>query len=442
MFVKTFETKRPLLFLALPLFLLLFMTGCNGGKSSGLAELKITFQNTLMDVSTANRIDASIASKMVGSTVSRIDITILETQIIDTNDKKFVISTQPQSFNLLDVTKNNPVVLAHTALAPGVYKQIRLILDPNTTITLSDGTTHPLKVPSAEQTGIKIDGIFSIPEGKLYTLDIDLDPNRSVHFAPGQGYMLKPVIAISGSEVNGGNFFFAGSHNNEAFATALRTDGTLVAKTARYPKYNIEGSYYHDGVNRKLTIYPSEVTCPDCSYWDRLKMKMFADVPPATTYDVITFAADYLDLKDASSGTEYHLFRVPTFSFGYIPPAKDFTIQATVANSLWAGKTIIAQLVPEDSGGRVFSAVGTIPTSLTPSFDFSIPNSEFGGTTRNYILLMAIVESPDDLTLRSNGTIVELKNIVAHNSEHAIRMHISRDTVATAPVSVIFTPGL
>ena len=317
-----------------------------------------------------------------------------------------------------------------------------LFLDPNTTITLTDGSTHPLKVPSGEQSGIKIDGIFSIPDGEIYTLDIDLDPSHSVHFAPGQGYMLKPVIALSGSAINSGNFYYAGSYKSEPFITTLRNDGTLVAKTSRYPKYNIEGTYYHDGVNKKLTIYPQQVTCPDCSYWDKLQMDLFADVPPASTYDVITFGADYLDLRDPSSSQDYHLFRVATFDFGYAPPEKSFTIKATVPNSLWVGKTIIAQIVPEDSGGRVFTVVGTIPADLVPGFDFSIPNSEFGATTKNYILLMAVVDNQSDITLRSDGTIVELKNLVAENSKQAILMRVSRDTVTTSPVSVDFSPSI
>lgn len=97
---------------------------------------------------------------MNGDTIRRIDMTVLETQIIDINDNKITISSEPQSFNLLEVTENNPVVLAHTRITPGTYKQIRLILDSNTTITLSDGTPHLLNVPSGEITGIKIDGFL------------------------------------------------------------------------------------------------------------------------------------------------------------------------------------------------------------------------------------------------------------------------------------------
>lgn len=176
---QNYSSLRSLRFLFL-LLLLPFIVNCGWGNGSNLAQLKIMFHDT----------------KVGGSSISRIDMTVVETQIIDVNDNKTVISTEPHSFNLLDLAKNNPVVLADTTVAPGVYRQIRLILDSNTTITLTDGTKYPLSVPSGEQTGIKINGIFSIPDGKLYNLDIDLNPDQSVIYTPGQGYMLKPVITI------------------------------------------------------------------------------------------------------------------------------------------------------------------------------------------------------------------------------------------------------
>jgi len=117
------------------LFLLLlipFLDSCGGSGNSGVAGLEITFHD----------------SKAAGSSIARIDMTVLETQIIDANGNKTTISTTPHTFNLLDLAQNNPVVLADTAVAPGIYTQIRLILDSNATITLTDGTTYPLKVPS------------------------------------------------------------------------------------------------------------------------------------------------------------------------------------------------------------------------------------------------------------------------------------------------------
>lgn len=141
---------RVLSYVVLSALMAFSLWSCDAAKETGMGELLITFHDTPID------------------SVKRIDMTVLETQIIDVDDNKLVISSVSHSFNLLELTKNNPVVLAHTSIAHGTYKQIRLILDPYATITLSDGTVHPLQVPSGEQTGIKIDGIFNIPAGRLY----------------------------------------------------------------------------------------------------------------------------------------------------------------------------------------------------------------------------------------------------------------------------------
>ncbi len=343
-----------------------------------------------------------------------------------------------KSDRLLELMANNPVVLAHASVPAGTYKQIRLVLDDNTSISITDGTTHPLTVPSGEQTGIKIDGVFEVPAGKLYTLDIDLDPGRSVHYAPGNGYMLKPVITLTGSDINSGNFYYAGTAGGDAFVAALSTGGSLSAKTARYPKYVINGYYVHDGVHQKLTVVPQEVTCPGCSRWERLKMKLFTDVPPATIYDVLTFGADYINLREPGSGVYHPLFRVPTFSLGYTSPSKEFTVQVTIPNALWAGKTLFAMLIPENEEGRIFSAVDTIPDSLVSSFDFVVPKSDFIGTNKDYVMLMVVVESQDDLTLLSDGTVESMRNLVAQNTKNAVRLHVSRDVVPPAPVRVPF----
>lgn len=160
--MKTTKTQSCLVLAVMFLIPLFLLQAC--GSEPGNTEIKITFHDKLPN----------------DKTVTRIDLKVIETQIIDINDNKTTISKEPQSFNLLDVTSNNPVILAHTRVSPGLYKQIRIILDENSTISFADGTKQPLKVPSGEVSGLKIDGIFEIPQGSFYTLNIDLDPEKSI----------------------------------------------------------------------------------------------------------------------------------------------------------------------------------------------------------------------------------------------------------------------
>lgn len=413
--------------IVLSVLILVLATSCGKGNDnpSGLAAIKLTFH------------DSSPNNNVV-----KINITVLETQIIDIYDNKTVISSQSHSFDLLELTKNNPVVLADTMVPAGTYKQIRLILDANSTVSLADGTTHPLSVSSGEQTGIKIDGVFTIPAGRLYTLDIDLDPNKSIHFTSGNGYMLKPVISLTGSDVNSGNFFYQGSANNGPFVLKLNPDGTSEGITSKYPKYIIKGNYFYDGLNQKISISPTEIDCPSCSFFENLAIDLFGDVPASTTYNVLTFGADYIDLKDSGTGNIYNLVRTPNFSLSYVQPTKDFTISTAVSNSLWANKTMVAQIIPEDGEGHGYAAVATISQDLSVNLDFSIPTSEFGGLSRNYLLVMAIVNNRSDVTLSTDGSVNSVKNLVANNSNNAIRLTISRDTLVPLPVSVPFVTNL
>lgn len=392
--------------------------GCGGGTPLG--QIRITFHDTRID----------------GSEVVRIDMTVLQTELVDADGRRFVVSTEPHSFDLLQTTGNNPVVLAHAHVPPGVYSEIRLVLDPNAKITLADGNVEPLATPSGEASGIKIQGAFEIPAGRLYTLDIDMDPGRSVHRAQGTpGYVLRPVLEITGSEVTSGNFYYAGAYGGDSFVAALRADGSMSAKTALHPKYVVDGYYVHDGVARTLTVVPQSLSCPGCSRWEKLKMKVFADVPDARTFEVLSFGASDIDLRDPATGGHYPVYRVPSFD---LSPGgqREVTVTAAIPDPAWEGKTILAQLSPEDGDGRVYAAVDTIPGSLAPSFDFSLPRDGFGGSVKDYILLMAIVPTQDDLTIRTDGTVAGIRNVIAQNAQAAVRLRITRD----APPAAVTVP--
>lgn len=80
-----------------------------------------------------------------------------------------------------------------SALVPaGHYTQVRLKLDPGSTVTV-DGVTYPLDVPSGMQSGYKIVGEFDVPVGQLVDLGIDIDVSRAL-FTTGNGqWKLKPT---------------------------------------------------------------------------------------------------------------------------------------------------------------------------------------------------------------------------------------------------------
>lgn len=107
-------------------------------------------------------------------------------------------------YDLLKLVNGNYAVIAGKNFPAGHIEQIRLVLGPNNTLTLKDGTTVDLKVPSGQTSGLKVNVDEDLQAGTYYTFVLDFDVAKSV-VARGNGeYNLKPVIravpfALTGS---------------------------------------------------------------------------------------------------------------------------------------------------------------------------------------------------------------------------------------------------
>lgn len=89
----------------------------------------------------------------------------------------------------------------HKALPEGHYDQMRMLLGPDNTVTLSaaaGGGTFPLKVPSGMQSGLKFPVSFDVAPNTTRDVFIDMDAHRSIflHQTGGSApkYLLRPVI--------------------------------------------------------------------------------------------------------------------------------------------------------------------------------------------------------------------------------------------------------
>ncbi len=100
--------------------------------------------------------------------------------------------------NLLDLRYGIRMTLAAGApVVAGHYDQMRMLLGPDNSVTLADGSWFPLKVPSGMQSGVKFPLSFDIAEGTTRDVFIDFDAHRSifVHEAGASGqYLLRPVV--------------------------------------------------------------------------------------------------------------------------------------------------------------------------------------------------------------------------------------------------------
>ncbi|MBK4735216.1 DUF4382 domain-containing protein [Noviherbaspirillum pedocola] len=144
-----------------------------------------------------------------------------------------------RKINLLDLSNGVLTALGDSQLAPGHYTQIRLLLDPNTGNTLANsvirsGTTTEvsLSTPSAIQTGIKLVTDFDVTAGQRTDLVLDFDACNSIVTRGNGTVMLKPVVKVLPTALNGiDGFVGAGLAANHVEVSAQQ-NGQIVASTA------------------------------------------------------------------------------------------------------------------------------------------------------------------------------------------------------------------
>jgi len=143
-----------------------------------------------------------------------------------------------KKINLLNLTNGVLEALGQTSLAPGHYSQLRLVLDANTGTGLANsvvptGSTveQSLVTPSATQSGIKLVNEFDIAAGQRVDLVLDFDACKSVHTTGNGKYMLKPVVKVIPTAING----ISGVINTALLAShvtvSAQQNGVIVSST-------------------------------------------------------------------------------------------------------------------------------------------------------------------------------------------------------------------
>lgn len=109
--------------------------------------------------------------------------------------------------DLLDLVNGKLEELGSTPLTAGSYQQVRLVLAENSPsasqaanalVLSSDLTTEiPLKTPSGQQSGLKLQAHFDVLPGQVADLVLDFDACKSIVKSGSSGnYNLKPVMSV------------------------------------------------------------------------------------------------------------------------------------------------------------------------------------------------------------------------------------------------------
>lgn len=140
----------------------------------------------------------------------------------DENEGEWItLGADGQELDLLDLPEDG-LELAAADLPAGDYRGVRLFVS-DATITFAEdvrfgnpndpdnvfeaGTPHPLEIPSAAQTGVKVPRLdFSVPEGGAETVVLAFDGDASVRtvVATGNGRLKMSPVLVGGGPGNGG----------------------------------------------------------------------------------------------------------------------------------------------------------------------------------------------------------------------------------------------
>jgi hypothetical protein len=194
--------------------ILLFLTACGGGSGSSSSGSGATgiLSVGLTDAST-NDVQA------VYVTIDEVQVHFGDEGDIESENGNWaVVATPNETYNLSALANGLIEQLGIAELETGHYTQLRLIIGDtpddgtnivdgghpyaNYVIDLSDDH-HELKIPSGQQTGIKIVHGFDIVEDQLTELILDFDAMQSVVKAGNSGkWILKPTIKVIDMQMN------------------------------------------------------------------------------------------------------------------------------------------------------------------------------------------------------------------------------------------------
>lgn len=213
---------------ALPLITALLI-GCGGvaAPAGGSGDLPGTAPNGTGQLRLLLSDSPVDGAQHVYLTVARVEVR----RVTDSGSEWVALWRGRREFDLLSLQNERTAVLADNVLPVGTYDEIRLILAEGGGSPIGgpgfrspcdiviDGESYPIKVPSGEQSGLKLQGEIEIARDTLTLLLIDFNVRRSVvQRGKRMEFLLKPTLTMYPVQISGS---ISGQASDDADGSAL-----------------------------------------------------------------------------------------------------------------------------------------------------------------------------------------------------------------------------
>lgn len=129
--------------------------------------------------------------------LQEVNVEVLKVSLVDRQGMLSEVGAPMKVIDLLKLRDGISETLGRVRLGQGSYVGLRLLLGTKNTVRLADGSVHPLKVPSGQQSGIKLSLNLEISGNENASLFIDFDVAESIHIVSAgrnDQYILRPVL--------------------------------------------------------------------------------------------------------------------------------------------------------------------------------------------------------------------------------------------------------
>ncbi len=391
---------RPWTLAPLAAALALSLSACGGGGGGGTTP-----------GGTAN---FALTDAPICAGITSVFVTVTGVELVGPSGTYDLSLSTPIQVDLATLTNGQTLPLGTISVPAGTYQQVRLILasnngngsQPANYVVDSTGAQHLLTTPSAQQSGYKINGQFTVAPNGQANLVVDFNACRSVVMAGNSGkYILKPVLNLTDDALAGSITGYLPAADVGAVVMAEDSLGHILKTTVAAP-----GAAPGDPAT--FTLAPLLATTTSYTV---------VIAPPATLISPSStlspnFAPDVILNVPVVVGSTATFLGTPAQPLQvFDSTTSDQTFSGSVTLSAQADTLFVAQETLPNSGPVIslaqFNGMESDATPLTETYALTVPTAPpYVGTFGNSILLNQL-PSPLPITIQSYASDGEYGSI-------------------------------